>query len=223
MPKAAQRTTTIHGEPDYWFDKLKEAEYEPCFWYEIRRERLCCHRAEIMRQVAELDQSGEGEDEKFRLKLELQEELDQVKRAERPFLKLTPAERQRFMEEDPVRLAKEVSPGERWLGGRKQFGVELWIDLRHSNDDLAASFKGLLARLRHQGEAKFTGHGRPTSIKLRLFSLSVYRCLRRSMRPDEAWNHLARLRDEFCIGEHNRTKLSELVRKIEREIGIPPS
>ena len=208
---------------DDWFDTLQEVEYEPCFWYEIRRERLGWQRASIMRQVAEIDNSGEGEDEKFRQKLELQEELDQVKRAERPWLELTDAEKQRFMEEEPVRLAKEVRQGERWLGERNHFGLELWIDLRHSKDDLEASFQRLLTKLRQQGKAKFTKPGRPQSIALRLFSLSVCRCLRRGMKPDEVWDHLARLRDKLCIGEHNRTKLFRLFRDIEREIGVPAS
>jgi hypothetical protein len=72
------------ADDDDWFDTLQEVEYEPCFWYETHRERCIRRCGSIMQEVEEIDLSGQSEDEKFRQKLELQEELDEVKVVERP-------------------------------------------------------------------------------------------------------------------------------------------
>jgi hypothetical protein len=85
-----------------------------------------------------------------------------------------------------------------------------------------ASFHRLLTKMRKERKIEFKNAGRPHSIKLRLFNLTVYRCLQRGMKPDEVWEHLAPLREKFWIGEQNRTKLLCLSGKIEREIGVRP-
>jgi hypothetical protein len=221
-------------DEDYWFDdwftELKEAEYVPCFWYEIRRVRMNRHHASIMEQVAEIDNSGESEAEKFRQKLELQEELDEMKRDERPWPELTDVEKREFMDSigsiQPVRLAKEVRPWERMgteYASSAVEHIELSIDFRKGNEILMASFESLLKKMRKEGKSKFTKPGRPESIELKLFNLSVYRCLQRGMKPDEVWEHLAPLREKLWIGKCNRTRLPYLSEKIEREIGVLPS
>lgn len=218
-----QRRKNVHPKPDYRFEGLTEAEYEPCFQYEIRRERIPKRRASLMEQAAKVDACDDTDGEKFRQKLELQRELDEVKRAERPWLKLTKAERQTHLKKEPVQLANEVKPGERWLRKKRVSGphadIELFIDFTYGNEVLVASFQRLLTKMRKEGMAQFTAPGRPNSIKLRLFSLSAYRCLRRGMQPDEVWKHLTKLREKFWIGEQQRTKLPELAMKIERVIG----
>jgi hypothetical protein len=221
-----QSGKTVHRRPadeDYRFDKLKkEEEYEPCFRYEIFRERINQFRAIIIKEASEIDISGESEAEKFRQKLELQEQLDELKRADRPWLKLTDAEKPTRREES----VREMTPMDRWLRKKNASpaveGIELSIDFRNSTNDLMASFHRLLTKMRKERKIEFKNAGRPHSIKLRLFNLTVYRCLQRGMKPDEVWEHLAPLREKFWIGEQNRTKLLCLSGKIEREIGVRP-
>jgi hypothetical protein len=224
-PGAPQRRQITTGS--LWFADLDEAEYEPCFWHEIRRERLPRSRLRIMQHVVEIDNSSEDENEKFRQKLELQQELDELKRGERAWVDLTNPEKRALMEstdwDEPVRSVKEMSRWERRRPSAAQEVIALSIDFRETNEALMASFQRLLTKMRDGGKAKFEKRGRPVSVKLRLFSLSVYRCLREGMKPNEAWKYLAPLRDKFWIGEHNSEKLIELAGDIEREIGSLPS
>lgn len=238
-----RRKVAVKPDNDNRFAELEPAECEPCYWYETNREPVGGRRARLVKEIADIDNGPESDAEKSKYKRHLLAELAELKRDERPWWELSDAEKRAYASNpggdpggvpddpklaglhEPVRRADEVTDFERALR-KASFDtgvledVRLTLNFAYSKEPLMASFGRLVKKMLDQGKDKFTvsRRGRPKYFQLRLFGLSVYRCLRRGMTPEQVWDHLAPLRTKFSIGEHRRTKLQQLADEIEQDI-----
>jgi len=180
--------------------------------WERNREYALCRQPEILKEGSAIEQEGGSYDEKFERLLELQNELDDMKWAGRPWILISPEEkalnmipshRQHF---EPFRLVSEFSRLEHFLL-KKSNGVddrfEVAVDWSKSNKRLVKSFKDAVERLRrtpgtranlaHITEAR----GRGRSVNEKLFRLAVWRCWKAAFNASDALRILAPLRPGF--------------------------
>jgi len=179
-------------------------------------------------------------DQLFRRRLELQSELDSLRCYQRPWLLMTPKEKDahvrriaRKSSSGPkgVRLASELTVVEARLArlSGKPDHLELILDWSRSNKELAKSFLLLVKRLRtipstraHDVVVK-EARGRQSSSKELLFQLAIWRCRKARLNTRETLDLVESLRRGFN-GPDKATlskKLSSIERTFERAF-FPP-
>lgn len=207
-----RRRPSIHLPPEeYAFHTLPEGQLEACLDYECHRERARRQFSTILKEAAEIDKLDESEDEKFRQKLELQSELDALKESLRPWLSLTPTEREHHLQKsaikptrrpEPVRFHSDLGKLQQVLtrGSSRWERLDIVVDWEASKKALVESFAKLVDRLRGTPGTKAHGcpvnekRGNQPSVPQCLYQLVVWRCREAKFNAFKTMQILNRLR-----------------------------
>ena len=239
--KQARRRWIPLPRAEYEFDKLDTAELGACLRYEHEREYVRKHRAAILQEAAEIDQLDESEREKFRQKLELQNQLDALQRLA-PWLTLEAAHRQRlvgqFAEQrspkaEAIRLYSDLMRVEQFMFRSPHSSherIEIVVNWARMNEVLFDSFRRLIEKQRSTPGTKaqrthlIETRGRYTNAGEGLVELVAWRCRKANLTLKETIRILRSLDKTLPVPSNStlEKKMAEKVRSAEKAMfGLP--
>jgi hypothetical protein len=194
----------------------------------------------IFKEAEEIERQSKSAEECFRRKLDLQDELDALRREfSRPWLLMPPEERARRVAErkhlpspEPLRLASELDPLRQSLlrrsSGAKE-RVDFVIDWSVTNKRLIRSFARKIKSMRRTPGTKANltpvkqVRGRKTTVKEQLVRLVIWRCRKARYPTDSILTLLEPFRQRFGLPHKDtlRKKLASLADQAERMLFSP--